>query len=387
MRCTPVGEWSTKRQYRPGQRDSSRPPEPVPPPPVQDEGEDIDVGRKPENTRTYSSAYDVAFVFEQLWKKRTTDANGEMIQPTGCPGIRIPDTVVYKGGFPANWYFHSKQTGQLLKKKPENIFIPKIFEVFGAPNGLCETHVVACFVGTHGSDKGPANSIVYMDRKMLKDFLFAENMMREGFLQRFVSPNGVPYDSSARNSTIHATWSSYNCLVEVRVNRVKLDEGNSATAKVNASAATTDRVPVSRVCKLHGQIHKHCKAIAEHIRATTPDHTHPTNMTCYFKHGPKNSRWLLWVSSVSVLPKFQDAFGYIPSLKTFTGRHSPELLCPGTIWTRRVPPSRTNRTRLVPPPVLTGHGVTRVFRRVRQDLRPAAAAPQRAVRALQLRRA
>jgi len=34
------------------------------------------------------------------------------------------------------------------------------------------------------------------------------------------------------------------------------------------------------------------------------------------------------VSSVSVLPKFQDAFGYIPSLKTFTGRHSPELLCP-----------------------------------------------------------
>lgn len=60
----------------------------------------------------------------------------------GCPEVRIPDTVVYKGGFPANWYFHSKVDGRLLKKKPESLYIPKIFEAFGAENGTCDTQVL-----------------------------------------------------------------------------------------------------------------------------------------------------------------------------------------------------------------------------------------------------
>ena len=72
----------------------------------------------------------------------------------------------------------------------------------------------------------------------------------------------------------------------------------------------------------------HCAAIAEHIRATTFDNTEITNMTCYFKSGPNNAIFLLFISSVRVAPKFQDAFGYIHSLHTFTGRHSPNIICP-----------------------------------------------------------
>ena len=53
-----------------------------------------------------------------------------------------------------------------------------------------------------------------------------------------------------------------------------------------------------------------------------------TNMTAYFKIGEHNRLWMLFVSSVTVSPKFQDAYGYIPSLKTFTGRHSPIITCP-----------------------------------------------------------
>ncbi len=51
-------------------------------------------------------------------------------------------------------------------------------------------------------------------------------------------------------------------------------------------------------------------------------------MTCYFKSGPNNAIYLLFVSSVRVAPKCQDAFGYIHSLHTFTGRHSPNMICP-----------------------------------------------------------
>jgi hypothetical protein len=39
-------------------------------------------------------------------------------------------------------------------------------------------------------------------------------------------------------------------------------------------------------------------------------------------------RLLLENSSVTVAPKYQDAFGYITALRTFTGRHSPEVICP-----------------------------------------------------------
>ncbi len=63
------------------------------------------------------------------------------IHQESCPEVRVPDTVVYKGGFPANWYFHSKIDGRLLKKKPESLYIPHIYEAFGADNGTCETQV------------------------------------------------------------------------------------------------------------------------------------------------------------------------------------------------------------------------------------------------------
>ena len=99
--------------------------------------------------------------------------------------MRIPDTVIYKSGYPAQWYFQveifksqlpvnllyeltialtlanfcqSKQEeGKFLKKKPTSLQIPKILEAFGAWNGVCDTQVVACFVGTTG--KGPTKTV------------------------------------------------------------------------------------------------------------------------------------------------------------------------------------------------------------------------------------
>lgn len=333
MRCFPVNTWQTKRgPYHPGQKDDSKGAT-VAKPGEDDEGVLLD-GHRAEAKRTYASSYDVAFIFEQLWKKRTTDSTGAKIVPMSCPEVKVPDTIVYKAGYPASWFFHSKVDGRLLKKKPESIYIPKIFEEFGAENGTCESQVVACFVGTLETTRGPTNSIVYLDKNRLKDFVFGENVMKEGFLQRFVAPEAVPYDNSARNATIHATWSPYNCMVEQRVNKVKLDSKRVGTsAKVNVASNRVETIIVSRHTKLHRKISHQCKLVADHIKATSTDQAEVTNMTCYFKIGENNKLWLLWASSVSVAPKFQDAFGYIPSLKTFTGRHSPVIVCPEHIGT------------------------------------------------------
>jgi hypothetical protein len=52
---------------------------------------------------------------------------------------------------------------------------------------------VACFVGTTGKvSSKQINNIVFFDRARLKDFLYGENLMKDGFLQRFVAPEVRP---------------------------------------------------------------------------------------------------------------------------------------------------------------------------------------------------
>ena len=80
--------------------------------------------------------------------------------------------------------------------------------------------------------------------------------------------------------------------------------------------------------KLFKKIFQQCQNIANHIKATSLDQVEILNMTCYFKMGERGRLFFLFCSAVSVAPKFQDAYGFIPSLRTFTRMHSPEMQCP-----------------------------------------------------------
>ena len=332
MRCTPVGTWETRRpKYVPGRGISKAPRRVLS---ARDDPAEEKAHEESRHHHSYASSYDVSFIFEALHRKRFVDEQGHSIRGRTLTSdeIRIPQTVVYRGGFPAQWYFHSKQDGRIIKKKPQNIVIPQIFEVFGAENGSCKTDVVAIFVGTVGSAEGPRNQVVHFDRKKLKDFLYAENVMKEGFLQRFVAPEAVPFDSAARNATLHAIWSRYDLKVEQRANKMKLDDRrHNFVEKVNIMTTRTNSMTINCNSMLHRKIDEQCKLIAEHIQATSSDKAEVTSITAYFKIGENNRLWLLFASSVTVAPKFQDGFGYIPSLKTFTGRHSPMLTCPDNL--------------------------------------------------------
>jgi hypothetical protein len=135
MRCTPVGEWQTRRPpYEPGQtrKESAARADRA-------SGDGLDAATAPHGPlqrqhHTYANSYDVGFIFEALHKRRFFDAAGGRIHPgrrITKEDMMIPETIVYKGGFPAQWYFHSKVDGRFMKKRPQNITIPQIFDVFG----------------------------------------------------------------------------------------------------------------------------------------------------------------------------------------------------------------------------------------------------------------
>ena len=126
---------------------------------------------------TYANRYDAGFIFEALWKKRYKDAtgrfhnrvltclfwhvlfacriglerlltqcvwefSGKRVPGQCCPEVRIPDTVIYKSGYPAQWYFQSKQEkGKILRKNKRSLTIPKIYDSMAAWNGICESQV------------------------------------------------------------------------------------------------------------------------------------------------------------------------------------------------------------------------------------------------------
>ena len=187
------------------------------------------------NKKNLATSYDVAFIFEHLWMKAVVDLDGNKIAPTGCTGVKLMDTVLFKGGYPAAWYFQSKIDCRILRKKYESLHVPKIVEAFCADGGSSDQGVVAMYVGTKKMENGPLNSVTYYDRKQLKEFLLSENTnMPDGFLQRFVAPESKPMESSTRNSTLHVSWSPYHCSVENLVNMSRLGPKGSLTSdKVN----------------------------------------------------------------------------------------------------------------------------------------------------------
>ena len=335
MRCTPVGTWTTNRSKWRGPGKDREPvvtgEEAVPHEAREDERVDQQTHLK-SKAATYTNAYDVGFIFEALWKKRfDKEDERRMNYGYSCPDVLIPDTIIYRSGFPAQWYFQSKvERGRILKKNKKSLTIPTIYDKMSAWNGSCETQIVACFVGTTGRGVKSINNIVYFDRHRLKDFLYStEKTQRTGFLQRFVAPEEIPYDHTATNVTLHVSWSRYKCIIEQRSNKMKLNDRKAKMSdKVNISPQRVDTSTINPATHLWQKLNEQCTAMADHIKATTFDKTEITKLTAYFKIGQGDALFLLFVSSVSVAPQYEDALGYIISLKTFAGRHSPDLACP-----------------------------------------------------------
>ena len=248
----------------------------------------------------------VEALYHLLWAKTF---NGEPCQ------VLVPDTIIFKYRIPAYWYFTGAD-GRLRRKNKASIVNQKIFKDFTA-GARSDKDVVACHISEHplagdtsnqGHDDGPPASthtvIQYFDKASLYEFLYHQEKVNDGCLQKFVRPKGL------FNSMIQACWSPQLCLLERRVNLSPLLSGRAPLQERTATYEGSEHL--SRIAPVRGtlladQVQQLCADMVAHIQATSPQKQRVSRMLVNFKTDVNDHLWFLWCSSVRVAIDDDDA--------------------------------------------------------------------------------
>ena len=133
--------------------------------------------------------------------------------------------------------------------------------------------------------------IRYFDSKGLHDFLFSEEKLDDGCLQKFIQPKG------AYNTMIQAAWSPQMCLLERRVNVNPLRNGRipllQRTATYDGDEHLSQITPV-RGTLLADRIQQLCLAMVNHIKVTSQNRQTISRMLLNFKCDADDNIWFLW---------------------------------------------------------------------------------------------
>ena len=202
-------------------------------------------------------------------------------------------------------YFTDGQ-GRLRRKNKASIVNQKIYRAF-ADGARSDRDVVACHIcerrlseATDSHSREPAKTetvIRYLDRGALKEFLFSQEKLDDGCLQKFVRPKGLS------NTMIQAAWSPQMCLLERRVNLCPLLTGRAPLQERTATYEGSEHL--SRITPVRGtlladRIQHLCMELVSHIAATSFLHQKITRMLLNFKTDVEDNVWFLWCSSVRV---------------------------------------------------------------------------------------
>jgi len=244
-------------------------------------------------------------LFELLWKRDTFSDS--------ALALRIPDTVIFKYSAPLVWYFTSVD-GTIKRKTKAKVNREHIAEEFlrrASPSGIvayyvsseCDTGVTAHNPDLDAdeqdiSEASTRTTIEYFNCEELQDFLDNRSQARpSGILQRFVEPNGD------HNNMIRVLWSPKVCLLERRVNRLKLSD----TRYDKYERAVTFEGPDfhSQVKPVRGpalvmQVHEIAEDIVQHVGAVTGDRMKISRMALNFKFDDRERLWLLFPSSIRI---------------------------------------------------------------------------------------
>lgn len=120
-------------------------------------------------------------LFHYLWKKNK--------HLESCPGVMIPDTIVYEHNFPIAWYYFADN--ELRKKSGRELETRAIFNHF--IKNVDESHgIVAQFLSTQEDvETGEVvNKVEFLTVEDLQDFLFKRKQRDFGLLQKFITPKG-----------------------------------------------------------------------------------------------------------------------------------------------------------------------------------------------------
>eukprot|EP00741_Cyanophora_paradoxa_P007011 tig00001067_g6783.t1 len=241
-------------------------------------------------------------LYDFLWQKNA--------QGRSCPGILLPETIVYKYRQPAYWYFSSAKDGLIKKKNKQKLTNASIFECLTKERDA-QSEICAYHIATRDGEAGEAarvTTVEYLDEERLKHFLFHRDKLNNGILQRFFDPPEL------HNTVIRATWSPGVCLLEKRSSGAKLGDRRASMA---ARAATfegaeggTEAGPMSGA-QLAGHVTQLCANVVEHV-AEVARSCRIARMVLYFKPDRAGRIHLLWCSSLRLHPPAAPGSSLLP---------------------------------------------------------------------------
>ncbi|KAK9817011.1 hypothetical protein WJX72_008263 [[Myrmecia] bisecta] len=236
-------------------------------------------------------------LYHALWRK---NAQGQ-----SCPGVNVPETVVFKYQKPVQWLFTSAVDRQLKRKHIRNVTNGNILEAFSkrrksATLDICASHMIHLAFENHGQDDqsmaADTTSVEFFDARGVRNFVGRREKASQGLLQRFVEPKGD------HNFLIRATWSPQVCLMERRINRHRIDDtkvdANSRLSTYEGGEHMSESSPVVGSL-LAGRVQALCQAVAQHVADTSGQQI--ARMVLNFKVDPHDTIWFLYCSSLRVL--------------------------------------------------------------------------------------
>ena len=220
-----------------------------------------------------------------------------------CPGVLIPDTILYVDGKPEEWLFVSKE-GRILKKRADRLNSGCILRSFLRPTSYRTGPVVAKLIKVRRNVGGDESfmAVSYLTEETLREFLANPRKARYMVLQRFVDPYGT------HNEVVKVHYAGIDTAIERRRNvhhiddwrvdlasRMQVFEGRHPESEVDPwSLRSADEA-------LRDRVHKLAFDVVNHVREFSVLHYSVQSMNLFFKVGPKHRLWLISVSHVNVV--------------------------------------------------------------------------------------
>ena len=242
----------------------------------------------------------VETLYHYLWKK---DSKGR-----SCPGILLPDTIIYKHQRMNVWYFTSgKDPRKILMRKRRSTNHAEILKRFLKKEN--RSGVQSCYLSsstTRPQVDDPENvkhekltvDVEYHDVHQLRDFLRRSRVGEHSILQRFVDGKGEYH------TVIRATWSPQVCLLERRTSAERLCDRRRdiyrRCSTFDASLHDTPQCPMVGDA-LTSLIKGACNNIVNHVESVTKGAKRITRMVLYFTQDENASRlWFRWCTCIRV---------------------------------------------------------------------------------------
>eukprot|EP00755_Sulcionema_specki_P038279 Sspe_Gene.110568::Locus_91626_Transcript_1_1_Confidence_1.000_Length_887::g.110568::m.110568 len=234
----------------------------------------------------------IPILYQYIWRRRIHSIDSSH-------DIRIPSTVVFSHNFPKEWYMMSRKTGDVERRVGQDITNKAIIKDFCSGHRYegSDGYIVAFYMSEVKSANGTSQTTVeFMDRKLLEVFLTQRADRGDGFLQKFIQPDGK------HNVVIQATWTPIPAIqmVDKRANILSI---NDRRHPLYDRGVTYEGPPhYSREAfiapHIQWQVKRQCREFVDHILFT--DHVRVQRMVLYFKVDADSDLWLLWCGSMRI---------------------------------------------------------------------------------------